>query len=139
MTEVPCPDIVVYVCRNCIPGGGHLPRQWDQNGAHVCVREIPCSGKIDGQYLMHTLEAGGYGVCVVTCPKGECRLAQGNYRAEVRVRTAQRLLAETGLEQERVELLRSSPDGVFEEFERAIREAAQRLCDLGRKSIPTQT
>ena len=27
-----CPDISVYVCKNCIPGGVHLPRQWEQDG-----------------------------------------------------------------------------------------------------------
>ena len=52
------PDVVVYVCTNCIPQGGRLPRQWNQDGAHVLVREVPCSGKMDGQYLFHALEGG---------------------------------------------------------------------------------
>ena len=68
------PDVVVYVCTNCIPQGGRLPRQWDQDGAKVLVREVPCSGKMDGQYLFHALEGGGRGICVVACPKGECHL-----------------------------------------------------------------
>ena len=75
------PDVIVYVCTNCIPQGGRLPRQWLQGGARVRVHEIPCSGKMDGQYLFHALEGGARGICVVACPKGECHLAQGNYRA----------------------------------------------------------
>ena len=53
------PDVIVYVCTNCIPRGGRLPRQWRQDAAHVLVREVPCSGKMDGQYLLHALEGGG--------------------------------------------------------------------------------
>ncbi len=74
------PDVVVYVCCNCIPQGKRLPRQWTQQGAHVLVREVPCSGKMDAQYLMHAIEGGVRGLCVVACPKGECHLAQGNIR-----------------------------------------------------------
>jgi len=125
------PDVFVYVCVNCVPAGGRLPRQWQQDGARVLVREVPCSGKIDGQYLFHALEGGGRGLCVVTCPKGECRLVQGNYRAEIRLRTAQRLLAEIGLEPERVELLHYSAADSFVRFEQVVREAVARICALG--------
>ena len=69
MAEPVCPDVMVYVCRNAIPEGGRLPRQWKQDGVHVLVREVPCSGKIDAQYLFHALEGGVHGVCVVACPK----------------------------------------------------------------------
>ena len=44
------PDVIVYVCTNSIPQGGRLPRQWNQDGAHVLVREVPCSGKMDGHH-----------------------------------------------------------------------------------------
>ena len=91
-------DAIIYVCHNCIPQGGRLPRQWKQDGIHVLVREVPCTGKMDAQYLFHALEAGIRGICVVACPKGECRLGQGNYRAEVRIHTVQRLLEEIGIE-----------------------------------------
>jgi coenzyme F420-reducing hydrogenase delta subunit len=128
MGEPLSPDIPVYLCRNCIDGADHLPRQWEEDGARVLVREVPCSGKIDAQYLFHALEAGARGVCVVTCPKGECRLAQGNYRAEVRVQTVRRLLAEIGLEAERAELLTCAAD---DNVEALVREAARRLASLG--------
>src|SRR3989304_557176 len=79
------PDVIVYVCHRSIPSGASIPRQWKHNGVRVVVREVPCSGKMDGQYLMHAFEGGAYGVCIVTCPKGECHLSQGNYRAEIRI------------------------------------------------------
>ena len=129
------PDVIVYVCTNCIPSGGRLPRQWNQDGAHVVVREVPCSGKMDGQYLFHALEGGARGVCVVACPKGECHLAQGNYRAEVRVRTTQRLLKEIGMEPDRAELVHGSASDTPQQIEQVVRGAVGRICALGPRSI----
>jgi F420-non-reducing hydrogenase iron-sulfur subunit len=135
MAQATCPDVTVYICCNCVPTGRHLPRQWTQDGAHVLVREVPCSGKLDAQYLLHGFEGGVRGLCVVACPKGDCHLAQGNYRAEIRVRTAQRMLAEIGLEPQRVELLHVSPDDPEEQLVQQVREAAQRICAYGANPI----
>jgi F420-non-reducing hydrogenase iron-sulfur subunit len=129
------PDVVVYICTNCIPEGRRLPRQWDQDGAKVLVREVPCSGKIEGQYLFHAFEAGGHGICVVACPKGECHLAQGNYRAEIRIRTVQRLLAEIGLEPQRAELVHTSVDDSPEQLEQLVRGAVERICAVGENPL----
>lgn len=131
MPQSECPDVIVYVCCNCVPQGRRLPRQWRQDGIEVLVREVPCSGKVDAQYLFHAFEGGGRGLCVVACPRGDCHLAQGNYRAEIRVRTAQRLLGEIGLEPERVELLHFSPDEPADLLEQQVRKEVQRICALG--------
>jgi len=135
MSEVLSPDVVVYVCTNCIPRGGRLPRQWNRDGARILVREVPCSGKMDGQYMLHALEGGTRGLCVVACPKGECHLAQGNYRAEVRVRTLKRLLAEIGLEPERAELMHCSPEESPQHLEQLVRGAVDRICALGESPL----
>lgn len=129
------PDVVVYLCSNCIPQGSRLPRQWQHNAAHVFVREVPCSGKTDGQYLLHGMEGGENGLCVVACPKGECHLAQGNYRAEVRLRTLQRLLVEIGLEPERAELVHCSPQDPPERLAQLVHDAVERICALGESPL----
>jgi coenzyme F420-reducing hydrogenase delta subunit len=136
MAQSASPDIIVYVCCNCIARNTRLPRQWKQDGVQVLVREVPCSGKMDGQYLFHAFEGGSRGLCVVACPKGECHLAQGNYRAEIRVRTMQRLLTEIGLEIERIELLHVSPSDPPERLEPLVRDAVQRVSALGAISFP---
>jgi coenzyme F420-reducing hydrogenase delta subunit len=130
MSEALSPDIVVYFCTNCIPQGVNLPRQWFQNGSRILVREIPCSGKMDGQYLLHALEGGARGLCVVACPKGDCHLSQGNYRAEIRVRTVQRLLEEIGLPPERARLVHVSPADTPRNFERLVRSTVDRICAI---------
>ncbi len=131
-TEAINPDIVVYVCHNCIPEGHRLPRQWHQDGAHVRVTEAPCSGKMDAQYLFHAFEGGVRGLLVVTCPHGDCQLMQGNYRAEVRVNTVQRLLSEIGIEPERAELLHCGPEDSLKQM---VHDAVKRFCDLEKRSL----
>jgi F420-non-reducing hydrogenase iron-sulfur subunit len=125
----------VYYCTNCAPPGGRLPRQWSHHGARVLVREVPCSGKMDGQYLLHALEGGARGLCVVACPRGECHLAQGNYRAEIRIRTLRRLLGEIGLEPERAELIHCSPEDLPRQLEQLVRGAVDRICALGESPL----
>lgn len=135
MPEALSPDVVVYVCTNCIPQGGRLPRQWTQDGARVLVREVPCSGKMDGQYLLHAIEGGSVGLCVVACPKGDCHLAQGNYRAEIRLRTVRRLLEEIGLQPERAELVHCSADDPPEKLTELVRAAIERISTLGQSPL----
>ncbi len=98
-----------------------------QDGLRVQISEVPCSGKTDAQYLFHALENGCRGVCVVTCPKSACHLAQGNYRAEVRINTIKRLLAEIGLDSDRAQLLRFSPEEPIEQLEAAIRQSVSAI------------
>jgi len=126
------PRISVYVCHRCIPQGSHLPRQWTQDGIRVQVTVLPCSGKTDGQYLFHAIEAGAQGLLVVTCPRGECHLSQGNYRAEIRIRTLRRLLAEIGLEPERAELVHCAQN---DDLKRLILDAVNRFCALGKSPV----
>jgi len=132
MSESRPPGIAVYICHRCIPDGARFPRQWTQEGVHVQVHELPCSGKTEAQYLFHAMEAGARGCVVITCPKGECHLAQGNYRAEVRVGTVQRLLSEIGMEPERALLERCGPG---DDLDGLARDAVSRICALGESPI----
>ena len=126
------PEISVYLCQNCIPEGVRLPRQWRQDEAYVQTKILPCSGKTEAQYLFHALEAGARGVLLVACPEGACKLAQGNYRAAIRIQTVQRLLDEIGMEPERVVLLHCAPG---DDLEKLVRDAVQKLCALGESPI----
>lgn len=135
MAEPDAPNVVIDICHNSIAAQGHLSRQWMQDGLRVLVREVPCSGKIDGQYILHAIEGVSHGICVVACPKGRCRLAQGNLRAEVRMRTVQRLLEEVGLEPERAVLLYVNQGETLQDIERRVREVVQRLIRLGPSAL----
>jgi hypothetical protein len=59
-------------------------------------------------------------------------LAQGNYRAEIRIRTVRRLLAEIGMEPERAVLVRCAPE---DDLDRLVRDEVKRFGVLGRSPI----
>lgn len=103
-------EFAVYLCKNSLPDISSFPVQWTESGMHVRVKLVPCSGKIDIQYMLHTLEAGRAGICVITCPHGECTLSQGNYRADIRVRSLKNLLGEIGLDPDCVTVIHT-PSG----------------------------
>lgn len=127
MTNQATSDVIIYLCKNSIPEGGRLPVQWTEAGVRIRIKEIPCSGKIDAQYLLHALEGGVHGVGIIACAKGECTLTQGNYRAEVRVRTVRRLLEEIGSDPLRVELINCPNDVSIDRLKGLINEATNRF------------
>lgn len=139
MSHLQTSDIVLYVCKNCIPQASDLPAQWTDQGMHVRVKEIPCSGKIDAQYMLHALEGGVQGVCIVTCPLGECTLSQGNYRSEMRVNTVKRLLAEVGLDPARAELVHVPAGVTAEQFGEIVRGAAHRFAAKPAAATPQES
>jgi F420-non-reducing hydrogenase iron-sulfur subunit len=124
------PEAVIFLCRNCFPATAFKPVQWTEAGVHIRVKEIPCSGKIEIPYIMHALESGMQGVCVLTCPQGECTLSQGNYRAAMRVHTVQKLLTEIGSDPERVQIIHCSKDETVENLKERINGAVQRFSSL---------
>jgi len=124
-------DIVIYVCHNARQAGppqsAVRPPIAALSAANVVVREVPCSGKTDVVYLLRAFEGGARGVAVITCPLGGCRLAEGNYRAQVRVRHVGRLLDEIGLGRERLILLHSAAGSEGRDVPVLIEQAAERL------------
>jgi F420-non-reducing hydrogenase iron-sulfur subunit len=138
MAEPLIPDVVVNICQKCVGDAVRFPRQWKQEGALVAVRELPCSGKVDIQYLLHALEGVSQGVCVVACPPGKCRLAQGNHRAAMRLETVRRLLGEVGLEPDRAQLVYfSSAEEPRSKLDELIHAAVERLTALGPNPLLT--
>jgi coenzyme F420-reducing hydrogenase delta subunit len=124
-------DIVIHICRNSRPQGLTLAALEEQameaaGGVRVAVREVPCSGKMDVNYILKGFEGGARGVAMVTCPLAECRLAEGNVRAQVRTRHLRALLDEIGLGGNRVVLLHRSA-GPVNDVAEMVREAARRL------------
>jgi len=125
-----CPDIVINVCCNCLPTAALPRRQWIQNDLRVQIRELPCTGRIDIQYLMHAFEEGAKGICIVACPVGECTLAAGNYRADIRVTTVKNLLAEIGLNPERVSFVNFSKGDENNDLEKILKNKVEQFATL---------
>ena len=97
---------------------------------NVRIIKLPCTGKVDAIHLMKAFEDGADGVFVAGCLEGQCHYLEGNLRARKRVAYVKRLLAEVGIEPERVEKfnLSSAMGGRFAEI---VEEMTQKIKELG--------
>jgi coenzyme F420-reducing hydrogenase delta subunit len=96
---------------------------------NVRIIKVPCTGKVDAIHLMKAFEDGADAVFVAGCLEGECHYLEGNLRAKKRVAYVKRLLAEVGIELERVEMfnLSSAMGGRFAEIVEEMTEKARQL------------
>ena len=125
------PHIVVFCCANSadVPEE-HVEKAMSEQGADIRMVRLPCTGRTDVLYILKTLEEGAHMVMIVGCPEGQCRFLEGNVRAKMRVRYANRLLAEAGLSQERVRMYNLSP-AEPDRFPAALSEVIGKARELG--------
>jgi len=64
--------------------------------------KVPCAGKVDPDYLLQAFNSGADGVLVLSCPQDNCKSTHGNQCAEWSVDQTRDLLAEAGVEPDRL-------------------------------------
>ena len=74
----------------------------------VKIMELPCSGRVDEVTIIRALRLGASAVMVVGCLEGNCKHHSGNYQARRKVEDARSILAQIGVEPERVEMFNLS-------------------------------
>ena len=125
------PLILAFCCESsasaAADAAGSMRLEYPDN---VRVLRMPCTGKVEVDYILAAFERGVDGVFVAGCPEGDCHFREGNLRARRRVERAKQLLGEIGLEPERLEIFNlSSTEG--ERFAEIANEMSQRLTKLG--------
>jgi len=98
--------------------------------ANVKFIKLPCTGKVDVEYILRAFEEGADGVYIVACPIGNCHHLKGNLRAAKRVAYAKELLDEIGLGGERLGIYYMSGSQAHA-FADAAREMVERVRRLG--------
>ena len=125
------PRIVIYCCANSvIVPEESVEKAMSERGAEIQMVRLPCTGRTDTLYILKAIEAGAHLALVVGCPEGQCQFIEGNLRAKMRVRFANRLLAEAGLGAERVRMVNLSP-AEADRFPMALDEAIDKARELG--------
>ena len=125
------PLILAFCCHYCAYAAadlaGSMRLEYPDN---VRVLRLPCTGKVEIDYLLAAFERGIDGVIVAGCLEGGCHFLEGNLRARKRVERAKELLAEIGLKPERLEMFNlSSAEGA--RFAEIVTEMSRRLAQLG--------
>lgn len=125
------PLILAFCCHYCAYAAADLAGSMRlQYPGNVRVLRLPCTGKLEVNYIMAAFERGVDGVIVAGCLEGGCHFLEGNLRARKRVERARQLLSEIGLEPERLEMFNlSSAEGP--RFAAIVTEMNQRLARLG--------
>jgi F420-non-reducing hydrogenase iron-sulfur subunit len=125
------PEITAFTCIYCGAMAG------DSAGfarltypANVKVIRLPCTGKVDVEYMLKAFEQGADGVYIMACPIGNCHHERGNVRATKRVEYVKKLLDDIGLGRERLGIYYAS-GGQGQAFASAAREMTDRVRRMG--------
>jgi len=125
------PKVLALCCHYCAYAAADLAGAMRlQYPPNVRILRLPCTGKVDIEYIMHAFEQGVDGVIVAGCLEGGCHFQEGNLRAKKRVALARQVLEEAGLEADRLEMFNlSSAEG--QTFAEIVETMTDRLRKLG--------
>lgn len=99
------PKIVGFLCNWCSYAGADLAGvSRIQYPPNIRIIRLMCSGRYDPVIVLEALIDGADGVLLTGCHIGDCHYIVGNYYAERKFRMLKKLLALTGLENERLRL-----------------------------------
>ena len=124
-------SILAYCCEHCAYAAADLAGSLRmQYPAAIKIVRLPCTGKVDVLILLQALEDGADGVMVAGCLPGDCHYLVGNVNAKRRVKHTKNLLAEIGLEPERVRMYQLS-SAMASEFVKISEEMTKEIEKLG--------
>ncbi len=124
-------QIVAFCCQHCayaaadLAGGLRL-----QYPPSVRVVMLPCTGKIDALLVLQAFENGADGVMVAGCLPGDCHYLEGNTNAKRRIERIKTLVANIGLEPERVQMFNLS-SAMATRFVDITKEMMEKTAELG--------
>ena len=125
------PKIIAFCCHWCTYTGADLAGLNRMNyPANVRVLRIPCSGRMNPQYVIEALNKGCDGVLVCGCHPGDCHYVTGNYYARRRMTLFFSMLQYLGIEKDRVRVeWVSAAEGA--KFAATMNEFAEQIAALG--------
>jgi F420-non-reducing hydrogenase iron-sulfur subunit len=108
-SDNPDTTIVAFCCIYCAYAAADLAGSMRlQYPSNVRIIRTPCTGRLEVEYFLRAFENGADGVLVAGCEEGSCHFKEGNLIAKRRVEYARKLLAESGLEAERLKMVNLS-------------------------------
>ena len=126
------PKILGFLCNWCSYAGADLAGvSRFQYPPNLRIIRVMCSGRVHPSYILEAFRDGADGVLVAGChTPNDCHYISGNFKAERRVAVLQKLMAQLGLEPERLRLeWISAAEG--EKFANVVREFVADIKKLG--------
>jgi F420-non-reducing hydrogenase iron-sulfur subunit len=98
-------NVVGFLCEWCsYAGADHAGGLRLDYSPAVRLIRVPCTGRIDPQFVMAAFREGADGVLLLGCHPGDCHYRSGNHKAERRSRILSPLLAGLGVDPRRLRL-----------------------------------
>ena len=131
------PKIVGFLCNWCSYTGADLAGTSRIHYApNVRVIRVMCSARIDPTFVLKALTDGADGVLICGCHPGDCHYSEGNYKMMRRYPLLKKLLADYGIEDERVRLeWVSASEG--QAFADIVNDMTERVRALGPCTVKT--
>lgn len=137
ITSMPPKDsnIIVIGCNQCMYAAsdlaGTMKLQYDISSRII---RMPCTARLDINFILKALQEGADGVLVVGCHPGDCAYKTGNLGAERRVRFTKKLVESLGIDERRVKMVFvSAAEG--DKFAQEINIFADEIREVGPNPI----
>jgi F420-non-reducing hydrogenase iron-sulfur subunit len=125
------PKIIAFCCHYCAYSAADLAGSTRlQYPPNVKIVRTPCTGRLEVDFYMKAFENGIDGVLVAGCEEGSCHFKDGNLLAKRRVNSIRTVLAEAGVEAERLRMVNVSAAGARPLVEH-IKEMVETVRNLG--------
>ena len=102
----------LFYCTNNI-NSEIFANSYSEDSIEIKMISLPCSGRVNVQYLMKVIETGADGVVLYTCKEGSCQYIEGNKRAKNRVLAINAILKESGFDSDRILLLQANENSTM--------------------------
>ncbi len=97
------PRVIAFACTYCAYTAADLAGSLRLSyPANVRIVQLTCSGRIEPIHILRAFEAGADAVFVAGCQPGDCHFLEGNLNGKRWVAHTSSLMAEIGLEPERL-------------------------------------
>ena len=125
------PKIVGFMCNWCAYRGADLAGTSRMKSApNVRTVRVMCSGRVDPQLVVKSFQLGADGVLILGCHPGDCHYSEGNYKAARRISLLKKMMAQFGIEDERIRLdWVSASEG--DRFRKIVNEMTEQIRVLG--------
>ena len=99
------PKILAFCCNWCTYTGADLAGlNRMKYPANVRVVRVPCSSRVNPQFILRAFGDGCDGVLVCGCHPGDCHYTSGNYYTRRRFMLMKRMMEYLGIEPERFQV-----------------------------------
>lgn len=137
MSETFEPVIIGFTCNWCsyraADMAGISRMKYSPN---IRLIRLMCSGRLDPTFVLKALAGGADGVLISGCHPGDCHYVEQNYKALRRFQLIKRLVAQMGIEPQRLKLIwASAAEGAI--FANEVTKFVEEIRALGPLNWPT--